>query len=108
MAIEVRIPPHEIPQMPICSVRTHGSFLSLSLIHIYSLVTLHHGREIAAKLAMRAFFALTAGQEKAAEGELPLLVYNPHPYPVTTVVSCEFQPARQNWDGTFSLSLIHI
>lgn len=67
-----------------------------------SLVTLHHGREIAARLAMRAFFALTAGQEKAAEDELPLLVYNPHPYPVTTVVSCEFQPARQNWDGSFS------
>lgn len=67
-----------------------------------SLVTLHHGRELAARLAMRAFFALTAGQKKAEEDELPILVYNPHPYPVTTVINCELQPSRQNWDGTFS------
>lgn len=47
---------------------------------------LHHAEE----LLSRAFVALTAGQPPAAPDELPILVYNPYPYPVTALVECEF------------------
>lgn len=58
---------------------------------------LGHGLEIADKLRTRAFFALCRGQEKGRQGEIPILVYNPHPYEVKTDVSVEFQLSDQNW-----------
>jgi alpha-mannosidase len=54
---------------------------------------LDHGLEILARIKLRAFLALATGQSAARPGEFPLLVYNPHPYPVSTLVECEFQPA---------------
>ncbi|MGC9347920.1 MAG: glycoside hydrolase family 38 C-terminal domain-containing protein, partial [Anaerolineae bacterium] len=38
----------------------------------------------------------------AAEGEIPVLVYNPHPFPVDATVVCEFQLADQNWEDVFT------
>ncbi|MBI4977998.1 MAG: alpha-mannosidase [Spirochaetes bacterium] len=61
-----------------------------------------HALEIASRLKARAFFALAAGQPKAKDGEIPVLVYNPHPYPVDGVFACEFQLADQNWSGTWT------
>ncbi len=64
---------------------------------------MHHGLEILSRIRTRAFFALCAGQPKAKEGEIPFLVYNPHPYPVETILECEFQLADQNWnEGEFT------
>jgi len=60
-----------------------------------------HGLEIASRLKARAFFALAAGQKKAKEGEIPILVYNPHPFTITQPVECEFQLADLNMDGGF-------
>jgi alpha-mannosidase len=57
---------------------------------------LHHGIEETENAMLKAFFTLTRGQKKAAEGEFPLLVYNPHPYTVEKIVSCEFMLADQN------------
>ncbi len=51
---------------------------------------LDHGLENVARARARAFFALCQGQPAAQEGDIPVLVYNPHPYPVETVVECEF------------------
>ncbi len=51
---------------------------------------LHHGLENIARARARAFFALCQGQPVAIEGEIPILVYNPHPYPVDATVECEF------------------
>lgn len=45
----------------------------------------------------RAFLKLCSGQKKAKDGEIPILVYNPHPYPVETDVAVEFQLQNQNW-----------
>lgn len=56
-----------------------------------SLRLFDHGLEICSRLQARAFFALAAGQAKAAPETLPILVFNPHPYPVQTIVECEFQ-----------------
>lgn len=57
----------------------------------YGLRLMDHGREILARLRARAFFALTAGERKAEEGEVPVFLYNPHPYKVKGLFECEFQ-----------------
>lgn len=67
-----------------------------------SLRLLDHGLEILSRVKARAFFALAAGQKKASEGMIPVLVYNPHPFEVEAVIECEFQLPDQNWDGTFT------
>jgi alpha-mannosidase len=68
-----------------------------------SLRLLEHGRELISRARARAFFALAAGQPPAPEGQIPVLVYNPHPYPVTALVECEFMLADQNWSDTFTV-----
>lgn len=57
---------------------------------------LDHGLEIASRVKARAFFALAAGERAAAGGEIPLLAYNQHPFPVSGLVEAEFQPAEPN------------
>ena len=60
--------------------------------------SLAHGIEIAARVKMRAFMALLAGQPKAKPEWVPIFVYNPHPHPVSGVFDCEIMPAQhQNW-----------
>lgn len=57
-----------------------------------------YGREIANRLTTKAFFSLCRGQKKAVDGEIPVFVFNPHPYPVTREIQVEFQLADQNWN----------
>jgi alpha-mannosidase len=71
-----------------------------------SLRMIAHGLEIVSRLKARAFFALAGGQPKAEPGESPILVYNPHPFKVRTIVECEFQLADQNWKDTFTLPIV--
>lgn len=59
---------------------------------------LNSGLETTARLRTRAFFSLCAGQPEAKEGEIPVLVFNPHPYRITREVEVEFQLADQNWN----------
>jgi len=59
-----------------------------------------HGLETLARLKAKAFFALTAGEPKAAPGEIPIFVFNPHPHAVRTLVECEFEPWEQNYEKT--------
>lgn len=68
---------------------------------------LDHGLEICSRLKARAFFALSAGQPVAKEGEYPILVYNSHPFPVNTIVECEFQLADGRWEGDFTLPVVY-
>lgn len=63
-----------------------------------------HGLELLSRVKARAFFSLASGQPPASEGEIPILVYNPHPYAVDCVVECEFQLADQNWGNTFTIA----
>lgn len=72
-----------------------------------SLRVLSHGIEIVSRLKARAFFALAAGQPVAKPGEIPIMVYNPHPFPVRTTVECEFQLADQNWQDAFTLPTVY-
>ena len=75
---------------------------SIQPVEEMALRLMDHGLEILSRLKARAFFSLAQGQPKAAEGQIPILVYNPHPYPLETVVECEFQLADQNWSGDFT------
>lgn len=59
-------------------------------------------------LQAKAFFALSAGEPKGKEDEIPILVYNPHPYPVHAQISCEYQLANQNWNyGQFTAGEVY-
>lgn len=60
-----------------------------------------HGLEELSRIKARAFLCLANDEPKARENEIPVLVYNPHPYPVNTVVECEFMLADQNHSGSF-------
>lgn len=68
---------------------------------------MEHGLEILSQLRMRAFFALSAGQEVAKENEYPILVFNPHPYPVTRNIEVEFSLANQNWSGDITVAQVY-
>lgn len=61
-----------------------------------------HGLEIARRVRTRALFALAANEKKAQPGTYPVLVYNPHPYPVKTNVDVSFILENQNWNQTFT------
>jgi alpha-mannosidase len=71
---------------------------SIAEVEAYALQRMDHALEILSRLRARAFFALTRGEKKAEEGEFPIFVYNPHPYPVNETISCEFQPQEPNFD----------
>ena len=68
---------------------------------------LDHALEILSRLRARGFFALSENQPEAAEGEIPVLVYNPHPYEVTGDFECEFMLADQNWSAGFTMPSVY-
>lgn len=70
---------------------------SIQPVEETSLRLMDHGLETLARVKARAFFALAQGQPAANKDETPILVYNPHPFPIDAVVECEFQLADQNW-----------
>ena len=63
-----------------------------------SLRLFSYGSEIADKYKTKAFFKLCEGQKKANDGEIPVLVFNPHPYKITQDIEVEFQLQDQNWN----------
>lgn len=65
-----------------------------------SLRAMDRGLDILSRARMRAFAALADGQPPMEEGTIPLFVYNPHPYAVRRVMTCEFQLPDNHWDGT--------
>lgn len=69
--------------------------------------TLNHGLELLSRVRVRAFFALAEGQPEVTEGEIPVLAYNPHPWPVEEDLVCEFMLADQNWSDSFTLPVAY-
>ena len=61
---------------------------------------LDHGLLVCSRLRARAYFALSGAQPRAAEGEFPILVFNPNPYEWETEIVCEMMLADQNWSDT--------
>ncbi len=62
----------------------------------YSINLAGHGLEELRDAKTHAFISLCSGQKAADDGQIPLLVYNPHPYEVPYIVECEFQLPDQN------------
>lgn len=56
------------------------------------------GITTADKLITKNFFKLCSGQERPKDGEIPIIAYNPHPYPVACDIDAEFSLASQNWN----------
>ena len=62
---------------------------------------LNHGMLQAEKVKIRSYFALSAEQPVAKDGEFPIVVFNAHPYDVCDNVECEFMLADQNWSDHY-------
>ena len=67
-----------------------------------ALRTMDHGLEIVSKIKARCFFVLASGQKKPMEGQIPVLIYNPHPNKIRGVFECEFNLPDANTNGTFT------
>ncbi len=67
-------------------------------VETYALQRLSHGMEILSRLRLSAFFSLLAGQPRPKEGEFPVFVYNPHPFPLKQIVIGEFQSYEPHFD----------
>jgi len=80
---------------------------SVQNVEDWSLQLMGHGLEILSRVRAKAFFALAAGQARAQEGEIPILVHNPHPYPVDGLWECEFMLADQNWNDEFTQPTVY-
>lgn len=63
---------------------------------------LDHGLLEAERLKTRAFFAMSLDQPVAAEGEYPVLVYNPCATPFSGNVEFELMLADQNWTDSYT------
>ena len=67
---------------------------------------LDHGLEQLSRVRARAFFALCAGQAKADPDAIPILIYNPFPYPLEGDFACEFMLWDQNWQEEFQMPTV--
>lgn len=63
--------------------------------------------ELLSRIRARAFFALAGGQKKPEKDEIPILIYNPHPYAVEGDWECEFMLWDQNWKEEFSMPVVY-
>lgn len=68
---------------------------------------LEYGREIVSKINSKAFFSLCGGQKKSKDGEVPILVFNPHPYYVEKDIEAEFMMANKN-PNEGEMTVIHV
>jgi len=71
-----------------------------------ALEELGHGLTLARRVQTRAYFALAAGEAPGREGSHPILVYNPHPFPLRTLVECEVQPAWPDREDQYGIPTV--
>jgi len=76
---------------------------SIQTVEEDALRLMGHGIETCRRLRRQAFFSLCSGQAAGTRERIPILVYNPHPYPVTTVVECEFNLPDAIFDEQFTV-----
>ena len=62
-----------------------------------ALKMLGHGEEIADRLFVKALLKLCQGQEKAEDGTIPVLLFNPHPYDLEGEFEVAFELQDTNW-----------
>lgn len=69
--------------------------------------SMDYALELLARVRARAFFALSKGQRKPDKDEIPIMIYNPHPFVVEGDWECEFMLWDQNWKEEFSLPVVY-
>ena len=62
-----------------------------------SLKTFGYGEEITDKMFTKGFLKLCEGQPKAKDGEIPVMIFNPHPYEIEGEFEVGFMLQNQNW-----------
>ena len=67
---------------------------SIQPVEETSLRLMDYGLELLSRIKTRAFYAFAQGQEVAKDGEIPILVYNPHPFPVEDVSGMRAEYSR--------------
>ena len=73
-----------------------------------ALKDLGYGEKITDQLFTKAFFKLCEGQVKAKDGEIPIMVFNPHPYVVEGEFEVGFILQNQNWnDNEITLAEVY-
>ncbi len=81
---------------------------SIPEVERFSLELAGHALEELRRLKIRAFISLCADQEKADEGVIPVMAYNPHPFKVSGIFHCEFQMPDQNKDrNLFAMPVVY-
>lgn len=69
---------------------------------------MNYGEEIADKLFTKAFLKMCATQKKAKDGEIPIMVFNPHPYEIDGEFEIGFMLQNQNWnEDEITLATVH-
>jgi alpha-mannosidase len=84
----------------LCTAQFHDILPGSSVqpVEEYGIRILMHGLEEVARVRAAARFHLARGLPRARDGEIPIIVANPHPFEVETEVACEFNLPDQNWD----------
>lgn len=84
----------------LCFIEFHDSLpgSSIQAVEDMCIRMADHALEILSRIKAKAFFLLSSGEDKAPNGEIPILVYNPHPYKIKTQLTCEMMLADQNWN----------
>ena len=63
-----------------------------------SLRTFSYGEEIVDRMFTKGFLKFCEGQPKANDGEIPIMVFNPHPYEIEGEFEVGFMLQDQNWN----------
>lgn len=71
-----------------------------------SLRLLSHGMETLERERFRLLYRFLVGEPVAEEGTVPIFAWNPHPYPVHSLVDCEFMLQDQNWSVTRTVATV--
>lgn len=66
-----------------------------------SIRRLDSGLETVSRVKAKAFFALAKSEAAAKEGDIPILIYNPHPFRIQDTFECEFEPYEINQAGGY-------
>lgn len=76
---------------------------SIRAVEEAGLRLLSHGIEILVRLRTKLFLKLVNTVPMPLDEGIPIFAFNFQPYFAEGVFECEFQPANQNWDDTFTM-----
>ncbi len=71
---------------------------SIKAVEDDALKAFGYGEDITDKLSTKAFFKLCEGQKKAKDGEIPIMIFNPHPYEIEGEFDVNFMLQLQNYN----------